>query len=207
MILELMQNRRSIRRFKPEVPPDADIRKLIEAAVAAPSATNKQPWRFLIAKEKKHFEVICGAVDKARRDLIASISPEYQDEFSNYSVHFMSFRNAPIVILPIYRAFQGISALVKESLPEREMAFLRSYEHDTALMGVSLAIQNILLMSEAIGLGACCMTGPLIARSEIENGLQVPEGWQIAAVIAVGYPDEKPEPPGRKKLEMVTRWL
>ena len=51
------------------------------------------------------------------------------------------------------------------------------------------------------------MTGPLIARSEIENGLQVPEGWQIAAVIAVGYPDEKPEPPGRKKLEMVTRWL
>jgi nitroreductase len=207
MILELMQNRRSVRRFKPEVPPDADILKLIEAAVAAPSASNKQPWRFLIAKKKNHFEIIARAVDKARQHYISLLSPEYRSEFANYSVHFMSFQNAPIIILPIYRAFQGISALVKEKFPEKKMAFLRTYEHNTALMGVSLAIQNILLMSEAIGLGACCMTGPLIARVEIEKGLLVPKGWQIAAVIAVGYPDEKPEPPGRKKLEMVTRWL
>ena len=207
MILELMQNRRSIRRFKPEVPPDAAILKLIEAAVAAPSATNKQPWRFLIAKQKKHFEIIAGAVDKARQKYLSLISSEYRSEFANYSLQFLSFQNAPVIILPIYRAFQGISAMVKQKSPEKETAFLRSYEHNTALMGVSLAIQNILLMSEAIGLGACCMTGPLIARVEIEKGLQVPEGWQIAAVIAVGYPDEKPEPPGRKKLEMVTRWL
>ena len=55
MILEMMQKRRSIRRFKPEVPSDADILKLIEAAVAAPSAANKQPWRFLIAKKKETF--------------------------------------------------------------------------------------------------------------------------------------------------------
>lgn len=207
MILELMQKRRSIRRFKPEVPPDDDILKLIEAAVAAPSATNRQPWRFLIAKKKKHFEIIAEAVDKARQNYISLISPEYRSEFSNYALHFMSFQNAPIIILPIYRAFQGISALMKENSPRKGMAFLRTYEHNTALMGVSLAIQNILLMSEAIGLGSCCMTGPLIARVEIEKGLQVPKGWQIAAVIAVGYPDETPEHPGRKKLEMVTRWL
>ena len=207
MILELMQKRRSIRRFKPEVPPDDDILKLIEAAVAAPSATNRQPWRFLIAKKKKHFDIIAEAVDKARRNYISLISPDYRSEFSNYSLHFMSFQNAPILILPIYRAFQGISALVKEKSPKKGMAFLRTYEHNTALMGVSMAIQNILLMSESIGLGSCCMTGPLIAGVEIEKGLQVPKGWQIAAVIAVGYPDEKPEHPGRKKLEMVTRWL
>ena len=207
MILELMQNRRSIRRFKPEVPPDADILKLIEAAVAAPSATNKQPWRFLIAKKRKYFKIIAGAVDKARQNYLPLLSPEYRSEFENYSIHFMSFQNAPVIILPIYRAFQGISALVKEKSPEKEVVFLRAYEHNTALMSVSLAIQNILLMSEAVGLGACCMTGPLIGRVEIEKGLLVPKGWQIAAIIAVGYPDEAPEPPGRKKLEMVTRWL
>ncbi len=207
MILELMQKRRSIRRFKPEVPPDADILKLIEAAVAAPSATNKQPWRFLIAKKKKHFEIIVKAVDKARQTTLSLISSEYRSEFAHYSDHFMNFQYAPVIILPIYRAFPGISALLKEKSPQKEMGFLRTYEHNTALMGVSLAIQNILLMSEAIGLGACCMTGPLIARVEIEKGLRVPKAWQIAALIAVGYPDEAPEPPGRKKLEMVTRWL
>ena len=87
------------------------------------------------------------------------------------------------------------------------MFFLRSYEHDTALMSVSLAVQNILLISEAIGLGACCMTGPLIAKADIEKCLHVPEGWMIAALISVGYPDEAPLDPGRKKLELVTRWL
>jgi nitroreductase len=207
MILELMQKRRSIRRFKPEVPPDADILKLIEAACAAPSAANKQPWRFWVVKKRKHFEIIARAVDHARQNYLALLSPDYRSGFARYSVNFMSFQDAPVVILPIYRAFQGISALVKEKPPEKEVGFLKTYENHTALMSVSLAIQNILLMSEAIGLGACCMTGPLIARLEIEKGLLVPKGWQIAAVIAVGYPDEAPEPPGRKKLEMVTRWL
>ena len=207
MILELMQKRRSIRRFKPDVPPDAAILKLIEAAVAAPSATNKQPWRFLIAKEKKHFEIMARAVEKARQHYLSLLNPEYRSEFAQYSVNFMNFQNAPVIILPIYRVFQGLSALVKEKAPQKEAVFLRTYEHDTALMGVSLAVQNILLMSEAVGLGACCMTGPLIARVEIEKCLPVPKGWQIAALIAVGYPDETPEHPGRKKLELVTRWL
>jgi len=207
MILELMHNRRSIRRFKPEAPPDTDILKLIEAACAAPSATNKQPWRFWVVKKRKHFEIIAGAVAKARRNYLSLLSPDYRSEFEQYAVKFMSFENAPVVILPIYRASQGISALVKERSAEKEVGFLETYEHNTALMSVSLAIQNILLMSEAIGLGACCMTGPLIAGPEIEKGLRVPKGWQIAAVIAVGYPDEAPEPPGRKKLEWVTRWL
>ena len=207
MILELMQKRRSIRRFKPEAPPDADILVLIEAAVAAPSAANKQPWRFWIAKKKKHFEIIAKAVDKARQNYLSLMSPDYRSEFGDYSDHFMSFQNAPVIILPIYRAFQGISALVKEKCPKKEVAFLQTYEHHSVLLSVSLAIQNILLMSEAIGLGACCMTGPLIASVESEKGLLVPKGWRIAAVIAVGYPDETPTPPGRKNLEMVTKWL
>ena len=207
MILELMQKRRSIRRFKPEVPSDGDILKLIEAAVAAPSAANKQPWRFLIVKKKKHFEIIAKAVNNARQNYLSLLSSEYRSEFEHYSVNFMNFQNAPVIIVPIYRAFHGISAMLKEKPPEKEMLFLRSYEHDTALMSISLAVQNILLISEAIGLGACCMTGPLIAKADIERCLHVPEGWQIAAFISVGYPDEAPSDPGRKKLELVTRWL
>jgi nitroreductase len=207
MILELMQKRRSIRRFKSEVPSDADILKLIEAAVAAPSAANKQPWRFLIAKKKKHFEIIAKAVNDARQNYLSLLSPEYRSEFEHYSVNFMNFQNAPVIIIPIYRAFQGISAMLKETPPQKEVVFLRSFEHDTALMSVSLAVQNILLISEAIGLGACCMTGPLIAKADIERCLHVPKGWQIAAFISVGYPAETPSDPGRKKLELVARWL
>ena len=52
MILELMHKRRSIRRFKPEPLLKETLLKIIEAAITAPSAGNKQPWRFLIIRDK-----------------------------------------------------------------------------------------------------------------------------------------------------------
>lgn len=43
-----IEKRRSIRKFK-DTPVDLDLaRQLIEAAVAAPSAKNRQPWKFIV---------------------------------------------------------------------------------------------------------------------------------------------------------------
>ncbi len=52
MILELMKSRRSVCRFKPEVPPRKLVEQVIEAAITAPSASNRQPWRFLAVADR-----------------------------------------------------------------------------------------------------------------------------------------------------------
>ena len=41
-----------------------------------------------------------------------------------------------------------------------------------------------------MGLGACWITGSLIAKREIEEILEIPEGWDLMALIPVGYPAE-----------------
>ncbi|MDW7998015.1 MAG: nitroreductase family protein [Thermodesulfovibrio sp.] len=50
-IFEIIKNRRSIRKYKKEVPPEDIIKRCIEAALYAPSARNSQPWYFIIVKD------------------------------------------------------------------------------------------------------------------------------------------------------------
>lgn len=51
-MLDLIKQRRSIRQYKPEAVSDADIRQLLEAAMAAPSANNSQPWEFVMVTDQ-----------------------------------------------------------------------------------------------------------------------------------------------------------
>ncbi|MFX0098977.1 MAG: nitroreductase family protein [Candidatus Hodarchaeota archaeon] len=52
-ILALMRNRRSIRKFKEDPVPDELIDKILEAARWCQSASNRQPWRFIVIKKKE----------------------------------------------------------------------------------------------------------------------------------------------------------
>ena len=52
--LDIIRKRRSIRKYKKEIPEDTDIEKILEAARWAPSGLNNQPWRFLVIKDRKN---------------------------------------------------------------------------------------------------------------------------------------------------------
>lgn len=55
-LLDLMKGRRSIRMFKPDPIPDESIQKILNAARWCQSGSNKQPWRFIVIKNKKLIE-------------------------------------------------------------------------------------------------------------------------------------------------------
>ena len=55
-LIDLLKNRRTIRRFKPDPIPDEFVKKIIEAARWAPSGYNMQPWEFVVVKEEKRRE-------------------------------------------------------------------------------------------------------------------------------------------------------
>jgi nitroreductase len=58
-LLELMKARRSIRSFKPDTVPDEAITTILEAARWCQSASNKQPWRFIVIKSKNAIKALC----------------------------------------------------------------------------------------------------------------------------------------------------
>ncbi len=52
-LFEAIRGRRSVRAFKPEPVPDEDLRRILEAAIMAPSAGNLQPWEFVIVRDEE----------------------------------------------------------------------------------------------------------------------------------------------------------
>lgn len=56
--IEAILSRRSIRRYTSQMVSDQLIRELLEAAMSAPSASNEQPWHFVIINDRKILEGI-----------------------------------------------------------------------------------------------------------------------------------------------------
>jgi len=50
-VLDAIKTRRSVRKYKPKPVPDGDLKKILEAAQLAPSAGNRQPWRFVVVRD------------------------------------------------------------------------------------------------------------------------------------------------------------
>ncbi len=207
-LLNLMNRRRSVRRFKADPVPEDLLHNLIEAAGTAPSASNKQPWRFIIIQDHQTIQTASKTVEKECNRLENKLAPTFRENFKTYAGNFTLFANAPILVVPIFRPIPGLSQLLEpNSTSKEETQHLQSLEHQSALMSTSMAIQNLLLAAEANHLGACCLTGPLVAEKHLRDCFHIPQGWQTAALIALGFPDEQPEHPGRKPLKTIIKKL
>ena len=51
-VLALLKGRRSIRLYKPDPVPDEMVEQLLEAGRWAPSASNRQPWAFIVVRDE-----------------------------------------------------------------------------------------------------------------------------------------------------------
>jgi nitroreductase len=62
-VLEAIKTRRSIRRYKPEQISEKNLQTILEAARLAPSAANRQPWRFIIVQEAARKKAVAEAAN------------------------------------------------------------------------------------------------------------------------------------------------
>lgn len=207
MIQQIMTSRRSVRRFTSDVPSRDLVERLIEAAISAPSASNKQPWRFIAITNKAVIHNMEKAVREALADIVENVEADYRVMVQSYVDYFTGFDSAGLIIVPIYRNVSILSKIVGTGLLTQYRDDLETMERDSGLISASLALQNLLLMVHELGLGATCMTGPLVARQAMNHILDIPPSWNVVALVPVGYPDEEPYPTSRKPVERVLRWI
>ena len=60
-LIKTIFSRRSIRKYTAEPVSDADIKTLLEAAMAAPSASNNKPWHFVVVTERETLDALADA--------------------------------------------------------------------------------------------------------------------------------------------------
>ena len=204
---DLMRSRRSVRRFRPDVPERATIESILACAITAPSASNKQPWRFLIVENRSTIDRMAAAVRTAVDRVADAVEPQFEAAFRAYGDYFTRFERAPLVIVALFQPLTLLTTLTGPRLADDDRCSVQALERDSGLIGTSMAMQNLLLAAHAAGLGASGMTGPLVAADSLREILRIPLTWHIAALVPIGYPDEEPVPTDRKSVDHVTRWV
>lgn len=198
-----MKSRRSIRKFLPDAVPDADIESIIEAAAWAPSGSNQQNWEFIVVRSPEVKERLVEAVKQTIATMADNIvSARAKTEFTGYSAYYTFFADAPVVIAVVQKPYESLARriIIRYNLAVAAVS-------TAAVQGPAAAIQNMLLMAQARGLGTCWMTGPLIAQSLLEKELGVASPDELIALVPVGRPAVTPVPPQRKKIQENMRWM
>lgn len=196
---KVVEERRSIRKFKSDTIPVEDIREIIRMGTLAPSAHNNQNWFFKAVYNKD----INNRASKTVLEKIDAIVEKYEinEPVKGWRWYSSFFNNAPVVIYVFYRRSQGfMEELAGHKIDPHEIARLSAHP---GIQSIGGAIQNILLAAADMGYGTCWMTAPNVAAREIERLLGVPEDLKLAAVIPVGVPLEVPQARPRKPLNEV----
>jgi nitroreductase len=201
-LLALMRTRRSVRRFLPEPLTEEETGALVDAAASAPSAGNRQAYRLLLVTDRARLAAMEQAVRAEVLRLRATLRADVAPDADAYLENFLHFAAAPLVVAPIHRA--AAPDLLAAATATGEASARGDAE---ALASVAASIENLLLAAHALGLGACWMTGPLVAEAALAPILEVPRGWRISALVPVGRPAETPPPPPRRRPETLVRHL
>ncbi len=193
-LMEIIQSRQSIRKYKPELPSRELIEKVLQAGFWAPSGKNRQNWKFFVITGKKRDQYLqysqktwAGVKDTLQKKLKPSLY-EFTERF------FYTLGEAPCVIF-------CYTLLSKE---ERDL---------TSIGSVYMAVENMNLAAVALGLGCCTMGAPLEIEKDIDQFLQVDQlaeyksgELKLLCGMTLGFPDHAP-PRAARQIEGRVTWI
>ena len=112
-------------------------------------------------------------------------------EAEKFKARVEKFAAAPALVF----ACVSVEDMAKQPDAERQ-----SVERDLAVQSLGAALENLLLAAHDAGLGACWFCAPAFCKDAVREALGIPAEVEPQALIALGYPDEKPLAPPRKQL-------
>jgi F420 biosynthesis protein FbiB-like protein len=197
MLPAAFEARRSIRRYLPLRVARDLIDSLLTAATAAPSAHNRQPWRFFVVEGAATKDRLARAMgERLRADRLADGDAVEAIEADVARSHARIAGAPVLVVVCMTMADMDRYPDERRSRAERAMA----------TQGTAMAAQNLLLAAHAAGLGACWMCAPLFCPDTVGATLALPQDWEPQAIVTLGYPADRGKPFGRRPLGEVTRY-
>lgn len=164
-LFDAIQERTSVRAFKPDPVKAEDVEKIVNAAIWAPNGMNAQNWHFTVVTDR----ALLDEMDAATKEgMIASGNPMLAERAQDPK--FNAFFHAPMTII-ISHANSRFSAF-----------------------DCGAAAQNICLAAKDLGYDTCimAMVEPMFAvKPELKEKLQIPADFSFLCSIPVGIKDEE----------------
>jgi nitroreductase len=207
--LAFLRERHSVRVFSPAPVAHDVLARLVDAAITAPSSTNRQPWRFAVVTAPHLRQRLAAAVRARAEEMKAIIARSHHgEEFAGYADFFHEpLESAAAIIVPQYREYPDLIAQLIASGGGDPRVFSTAASMQAELCSTSAATMALLLQAHAEGLGACWMAGPMVAKREVEALLGIAEPWRMLGAVALGHPAGPVPPRPRKPAPQVTTWF
>jgi F420 biosynthesis protein FbiB-like protein len=191
----LIRARRSVRRYATQPVTAELVDKLLEAAHWAPSAHNRQPWRFVLLNDLALRRRLAEAMAAHwQADLLADgADPAAVDRRAALSIERIT--DAPLAILP---------CLDQDSLDFYPDPQRQQNEWQMGVQSVALACQNLLLAAQQLGLVACWMCAPIFCPGLVRTVLDLPPTLEPQALLTIGYPPDD-APRNKERAPLTTR--
>jgi nitroreductase len=184
--IDAIQRRTSVRRFRPDPVSREMVQRLLECAVRAPNHKLTEPWRFVVLSGT--------ARDRYAEMRAAQRLARYADPTSAEAVEAADKQRREASSTPVF-----LVAMVAVSEDETRR------EEDYA--AVMMAIANLMIAAEALGLGTYLRTGGIMREPEVMKLAGVPDGYRIAGIVSLGYPSDVDPPRRRRPAAELTRWV
>lgn len=178
--------RRSVRRYRPLPIGKRTIVRLLHAASRAPSAHNRQPWRFAVLQDRVCRERLASAMaERLRRDRTQDGDDQRAIE-ADVARSRARLAEAPAVIVVC------LDMSDMDCYPDERR---RRAEYLMAVQSVAMATENLLLAAAREKVGACVMCAPLFCPDTVAGTLALPCAWEPQMLVTLG----RPAGPGRKR--------
>ena len=181
---DLVTNVRAMRRLKKDPVPLSLIRKVLGAAVHAPSGQNTQPWSFLIVQDREDKEFIARLYKKAAE---SRTPPGFKLEGNSKTARGLrtfwnqveNLADTPVLLLCCGKRDWPFAVPEEKRVGPAPPSYGSLYP----------CIQNILLGCREVGLAAALTTLHQLFQPELAERFGIPEDWGVVSMIPIGFPE------------------
>ncbi len=196
-LTRIIHQRRSIRQFTKRMISEEEERALIQAAMAAPSATNSRPLRIISVQSHGAREDLKTLLEQGKEAISALLAPK-KDRKALQRQRILWHFTLPMLEAPLLWAVYGEAKTTEPMDPQiEEITQMESRQQYNIMLSLGASLQNASLKAVEMGLGSCIYTAPIrflhAAKAE-----KIP-----VAFMAFGEPDHIPSPPAQNTIESI----
>ena len=185
-LMREMLTRRSIRDFSSEEIPEMVIKNVLKTAMAAPSGANKQPWKFVVVKDKNIKKEIRIAAEKEEKKFYEQrATEEWLKDLNKFGTDWNKpfLENAPALIIVFRQSYDNSGGGKRKNYYVNE--------------SVGIACGFLLMALQNAGLAS--LTHTPSPMGFLERILKRPKNEKAYLLIPVGFPTENAEVPTLNK--------
>lgn len=177
--------RASVRNFTSEKVEIADLKDLIDLARLAPTVNNSQTIEYIVITKNELLKEM-GEIVHSKIEEMFGASDDPNNVVKKVEKFSTFFEEAPALIVVKNKPYTAIIDNLSDSnYSHNDIDSIRNHPN---IQSIGAAVQNILLGAVEKKLGACWLTAPLLAKTELEEKLKIEKPYSLSALIAVGHP-------------------